>query len=195
MELGTTKGEVGDLEWLFESASTPHALILCHPHPLYGGSMLDGVLEIAAQVAKSQNISTIRFNFRGVGASTGSYDQGIGEVADLASVVKEFETRFEKITLSGYSFGAGVVLKYAADSSDNRDLLLIAPPTQNGLPELTNNVQLVVGDNDPISELSVLSSWVQRNPDRSLHVIEDADHFLAMFGLDLVDVLKRALQD
>ncbi len=195
MEIGKTKGEAGDLEWLYESASSSHALVLCHPHPLYGGSMLDGVLEIAAQVAKSRDISTIRFNFRGVGASTGAHDQGIGEVSDLASIIEEFQARFEAITLGGYSFGAGVVLKYAGESSDNRDLLLIAPPTQNELPDLTNNVQLIVGDSDPISGVKVLSNWVQGNPDRSLHIIDDADHFLGMFGPDLVDVLQRALQD
>lgn len=193
MELGTTQGEMGDLEWMFDPAPSATALILCHPHPLYGGSMLDGVLEVASRVATSLDISTIRFNFRGVGASAGSYDEGIGEVTDLSTMVNEFESRFERLILGGYSFGAGVVLRYADQSTTHRDLVLIAPPTQSAFPDIETNVDLIVGDNDPICAVNVLSQWTHAKPDRTLHVIEDADHFLGAFGPDLVDVLTRVL--
>ena len=193
MEFGKTLGEVGDIEWMFEPASSNRALLLCHPHPLYGGSMLDGVLEVASQVAISLDISTIRFNFRGVGASAGSYDEGIGEIADLTTIVNAFESRFEQLILGGYSFGAGIVMKYAAQSTQNRDLVLFAPPTQSSFPDLDTNVDLIVGDNDPISSIDVLLEWSQGIPKRALHVIEDGDHFLGAFGPDLVDVLKRVL--
>ncbi|MCY4128653.1 MAG: hypothetical protein OXG15_05345 [Gammaproteobacteria bacterium] len=193
MEYGKTQGEIGDLEWMFEPSPSTRAMVLCHPHPLYGGSMLDGVLEVTSRVAKSLDISTIRFNFRGVGASAGSYDEGIGEVADLTTIVNEFGSRFERLILGGYSFGAGVVLNYAAQSAENRDLVLFAPPTQSVFPDLEAKVDLVVGDNDPISSIDVLSEWTYANTDRTLHVIEDADHFLGAFGPDLVDVLTRVL--
>ena len=193
MEFGTTQGEVGDLEWIFESASSAAAIVLCHPHPLYGGSMLDGVLEVASRVANSLDISTIRFNFRGVGASTGSYDEGHGEVADLTTIVNEFESRFDQLILGGYSFGAGVVLSYAAQAAENRNLVLFAPPTQSSFPDLETKVDLIVGDNDPISAIDVLSEWTHVGADRTLHVIEDADHFLGAYGPDLVDVLTHVL--
>ncbi len=195
MEFGTTEGENGDLEWMLESASSPTALVLCHPHPLYGGSMLDGVLETASRVAASRNISTVRFNFRGVGASTGAFDHGVGEVSDLANIVSKFEARFERLILSGYSFGANVVLSYAAQASEDRDLVLFAPPTQASLPDLKAKVNLIVGDNDPISSIQVLSDWTQAGTNRTLHVIDDADHFLGAYGPDIVDVLERVLAE
>ena len=193
MEFGTTEGESGELEWMFEAASSPNVLVLCHPHPLYGGSMLDGVLETASRVAVSQNISTIRFNFRGVGASTGAFDHGVGEVSDLASIVREFEARYERLILCGYSFGANVALSYAAQASEDRDLVLFAPPTQDALPDLKTNVDLIVGDHDPISSILVLSDWTRDKANRNLHVIEDADHFLGAYSTDIADVLERVL--
>ena len=195
MEFGTTQGEMGELEWMFEPASSSSALLLCHPHPLYGGSMLDGVLEIASRVAVSLNISTLRFNFRGVGASAGSYDDGIGEVSDLTTIVKAFMPRFERLILSGYSFGGRIVLSYLAQASEIHDTVLFAPPTQDAFPNLTTKVDVIVGDKDPISSVNKLTGWVQENPNRTLHVIEDADHFLAAYSPDLVDVLERVLDD
>lgn len=195
MEFGTTEGESGDLEWMFESASSPTALVLCHPHPMYGGSMLDRVLETASRVAASRNISTVRFNFRGVGASTGAFDHGVGEVSDLANIVSKFEARFERLILSGYSFGANVVLGYAAQASEDRDLVLFAPPTQDALPDLKTKVDVIVGDNDQISSIQVLSDWMQAGNNRTLHVVDDADHFLGAYGPDIVDVLERVLAE
>ena len=193
MEFGITQGEIGDLEWMFEAAESSSAIVLCHPHPLYGGSMLDGVLEVASRVAKTIGISTIRFNFRGVGASAGSYDEGVGEVADLTTIVNDFEARFDRLILGGYSFGAGIVLSYASNSETNSDLVLFAPPTQGTFPDINNKVDLIVGDNDSISSLDSLSEWTHASDDRTLHVIDDADHFLGAYGPDLEEVLTRVL--
>lgn len=193
MEFGKTQGEIGDLEWMYESAASSSAMILCHPHPLYGGSMHDDVLDIASRVAKTIDVSTIRFNFRGVGKSEGSYDDGVGEVADLSSIVSEFESRFERLIIGGYSFGASVALSFASNSQENRALVLFAPPTQASLPELKTKVDLIVGDNDPISSMDSLSKWTNASDDRTLHVIADADHFLAAYRPDLVDVLTSVL--
>ena len=194
MEFGSTQGESGDLEWMFESASSPNALVLCHPHPIYGGSMVDDVLEVAARVAASIDISTIRFNFRGVGASTGTFDQGKGEVSDLANVVYEFESQFERLILGGYSFGASVVLSYVAQTRAENDLLLIAPPTQTAMPDIETNVDLVVGDNDSISSIQVLSDWTRSSTCRNLHIIEEADHFLTAYEADIADVIQCILK-
>ena len=192
MEFGTTQGEIGDLEWMFDPASSTCAMVLCHPHPLYGGSMLDGVLEITARVAKSLDISTVRFNFRGVGASEGTHDRGIGEVSDLSSIIEQFESQFERLILGGYSFGDQVVLTYASQAVRN-DLLLIAPPTQSSLPDVSAKVDVIAGDNDPISSIDDLSAWTQVSSNRTLHVIDEADHFLGGYGPDVSDVLERLL--
>ena len=193
MEFGTTIGESGDLEWMFELASSSRALVLCHPHPLYGGSMHDGVLEIVARVAATLDISTIRFNFRGVGASAGTFDKGIGEVSDLACIVNEFDSRFDNLVLCGYSFGANVVLSFTAQTASIRQLVLFAPPTQDALPDLNTKVDLIVGDHDPFSSLAVLSEWSGESANRTLHIVEDADHFLGTYSPEIVDVLKHIL--
>lgn len=193
MEFGTTHGEIGSLEWMFEPASSAIGMVLCHPHPLYGGSMLDGVLEVTSRVASSLDISTIRFNFRGVGASAGAYDEGIGEVADLSVIVNEFESRFDALILSGYSFGGSVALTYASQALINHDMLLFAPPTQNAFPDVTSKVDVIVGDNDPISAMDIVREWTEVHSNRTLHVIEDADHFLGSYGRDLAEVVEHVL--
>ena len=193
MEFGITQGDAGDIEWMFEPASSATGMVLCHPHPLYGGSMLDGVLEVASRVAKEGDVSTVRFNFRGVGASAGFYDEGIGEVADLTAIVNEFMPHWERLILSGYSFGSRIVLSYISQAPVNYDAVLFAPPTQDSLPDLTNKVDLIVGDNDPISSLDVLTAWTQARTNRTLHVVDDADHFLGAYARDVSDVLQRIL--
>ena len=193
MEHGVSQGDAGTLEWMHNPADSSHALILCHPHPLYGGSMLDGVLEIASQAAAKLDIASVRFNFRGVGASEGQHDRGEGERSDLRVIMEEFGPRYERLTLGGYSFGARVALSYAAQSESKSDLILVAPPTQGELPDLSNVVDLIVGDEDPISDAQLLQEWVDGHQNRRLHVVEDADHFLSMFDQDLSSIFLEVL--
>lgn len=193
MEYGVTKGPAGDLEWMFSEENGTEGLILCHPHPLYGGSMMDGVLDIASEVAKSLNISVVRFNFRGVGASEGSHDHGTGEVEDLKTIVTEFEPKFERLTLGGYSFGAGVTLSYAQQLPTPGRLVLFAPPTGASLPDIDAEIHILVGDSDSISSVDSLNDWALSNPQRFIHVIDDADHFIAGYRADLKEILQDVL--
>lgn len=192
MEFGKTQGEAGDIEWMFESTSTSHCMILCHPHPLYGGSMHDGVLECIARVAKTKEIATVRFNFRGVGASQGQHDKGIGEISDLAHVIEAFEGKFDRISLGGYSFGARVALNYVVETNSTLDLVLVAPPTEPALPEVDSKVDVIVGETDFISQLRTLDNWVSQT-NRALHTIEDADHFLAAYESELEAAVIEAM--
>ena len=192
MEFGKTQGEAGIIEWMFENAEQSHCMILSHPHPLYGGSMHDGVLDCMARVARAKQIATVRFNFRGVGASQGQHDHGIGEIKDLADVIQAFEAKFDQLTLGGYSFGARIAMKYVEETNSNYDLVLVAPPTDQALPNVSSNVNVIVGDSDPISQLEILTNWAEQ-PNRTLHCIDDADHFLAAFESDLETALVRAM--
>src|SRR5204863_480145 len=93
-----------------------YAALVCHPHPLGGGTMHNKVVFKVAQTLQSFNIPTLRFNFRGVGHSTGSYDEGRGEMDDVRSGLEFLSRRYSGIPviLSGFSFGAYVGLRVAA---------------------------------------------------------------------------------
>lgn len=192
MQYGTLTGDAGVIEWMFEDTASSHCLVLCHPHPLYGGSMQDGVLECMARVAKNNDIASVRFNFRSVGASEGQHDQGRGEISDLAHVLQAFGGKFERVTLGGYSFGALVALNFTAETKSTYDLILVAPPTNQPLPNIGTKVSVIVGDVDPISQMQTLEDWTT-GLSKHLYCIDDADHFLAAFDTDLEVAVSSAL--
>ena len=193
MEYGETNGPDGRLEWMFDQQESDQGMILCHPHPLYGGSMLDGVLDIASNVAKQLGISVVRFNFRSVGASEGAHDHGTGEVDDLKTIVAEFKPQFEHMILGGYSFGANVALNYVERHCDDSKLIVFAPPTANLSADIDNEIHVLVGDADTISSADAIRLWAGSNSKRTIHEIEDADHFLAGYPYDLKEILQRVL--
>ena len=105
-------GPEGQLEGLLVLRESRMGAVLCHPHPLYGGSMHDTLLGSLHTAIASQNCSTLRFNFRGVGSSDGDHDKGDGEVSDLVAAVDYLHSKGSgEIILAGYSFGAAMCLK------------------------------------------------------------------------------------
>src|SRR5437867_9908494 len=112
-------------------ASPGGGIVVCHPHPLYGGDMDNPVVIRVAEVAESLGIATLRFNFRGVGASTGQHGGGEAEVEDIKAARAAMAERLpagSAIGLAGYSFGAAVAARVAATTSDLPALALVAPP-------------------------------------------------------------------
>jgi alpha/beta superfamily hydrolase len=106
-------------------------LVLCHPHPLYGGDMDNPVVRRAAEAAAGAGLITLRFNFRGVGASEGSHGGGDGEQDDVAAALGLLAERLpgaRPLGLLGYSFGAWVAARVAAGRTGLAGLCLIAPP-------------------------------------------------------------------
>lgn len=106
-------------------------LVLCHPHPLFGGSMEDSRLRAISSAAVSKGFNTLRFNFRGVGKSEGSFGQGIGEIQDTLAAVRYLRqhshTDNSRIALLGYSFGGAIALAAAMDA-DPAALVIISAP-------------------------------------------------------------------
>ena len=161
--------------------------VITHPHPLYGGDMHNNVVMTARDAALSHGFSSLRFNFRGVGASDGLHDSGAGEIDDLASVLDQAG---EQPIILAYSFGAWV----AAGLLARRQLpcILIAPPndmftfpTLKGLP-----VWAVVGAHDQFCNLQALEASLDAG---RLTVIPGIDHF--WFGREsvLLAYLDRTL--
>lgn len=111
-----------------EATTTPYVGIICHPHPLYGGDFNNKVAYTLSRTCLDAHMPALRFNFRGVGESTGQYDHGRGETADTLAAIAWVQHRYPKakIVLAGFSFGGGVALAAALDSSACVALVTVA---------------------------------------------------------------------
>lgn len=124
------QGAAGDLQLQVDrpaqfDANNPVVLI-CHPHPLHGGSLQNKVVHMLAKGFNDNGLATIRFNFRGVGRSQGVFDHAEGEADDVLSIVGYLRQSIDKIWLAGFSFGAYVAARaYKAIQAER--LLLVAP--------------------------------------------------------------------
>jgi alpha/beta superfamily hydrolase len=129
-------GPAGELQVLVETPVTgegeplavPAFAVVCHPHPLYGGTMDNKVVYTVARAFEQLGAPAIRFNFRGVGASSGSYDEGRGESADALAIIAFGRQRWPQapLWLAGFSFGGAVAARIAAEARAQR-LVLVAP--------------------------------------------------------------------
>jgi alpha/beta superfamily hydrolase len=174
---------VGELEAIFtESAGARSGIVICHPHPQYGGSMHDGVVGTVESVAQRSGFTTLKFNFRGVGASAGRYDDGTGEIDDALAAATWLRERIgaKPLWLAGYSFGSNVVWRALSRAGEVAGVLLIAPPV--GLMDFSArpgvNVSVIAGDADDFVDGTELGRWGRAlNPPARIDFIEGADHF------------------
>ena len=169
--------------------------ILCHPHPLYGGSMDDAVLDIARARFAAQGRGTVLFNFRGVGMSGGRHDGGAGEVDDVLDVARWLDENHavDALALVGYSFGSSVAWRALPDLPGGTKAVLIAPPLGGmAYPPLPDAVgAVIVGDRDPFLDAGALDRWLAAQTGVGRIVIAGADHF---FG-QAADALAEALDE
>jgi alpha/beta superfamily hydrolase len=158
-------------------------VIVCHPHPLYGGSLKNKVVHILAETFNAMGMLSISFNFRGVGKSGGHFDHGVGESDDLLAVAQFFRARQPQapLWLAGFSFGAYVALRAHQRLGAER-LLLVAPPVTMfdfaELPEVEIPWMVIQGGKDEIISPEAVSHWVAARPNRpDYRWMADADHF------------------
>lgn len=174
--------------------------VVTHPHPLYGGSMYNQVVEILTTVYQEKGFSTLRFNFRGVGSSQGDYDQGKGEKEDVRSALHYlYERGKSEFDLAGYSFGAWVNAKIMDSEPVINRIVMVSPPVAfldfSSLTPSPKIKVVVAGERDEIAPADrirdLIATW---NPAAHFEVIEGADHFY--FGrIDtLYSVLSRAIR-
>jgi len=175
--------------------------VVCHPHPLYGGSMYNNVVEAALEAFWRKGFATLRFNFRGVGESEGSYGGGAGEAQDAASAVNWMRTQpgleGASMVLAGYSFGAAAAWQGAPQDGPLDALVLIAAPLRmmdtQAAPS-AGRIVLIGGSNDsfcPAAELEQLCAALGTRA--SFRVIEGADHFFGGYEDDVTAALKEML--
>jgi len=170
--------------------AAPGGVVICHPHPLYGGDMDNPVVVRVAEVCREVGLATLRFNFRGVGDSTGQHGHGRDERHDVAAALTYLSTLLPAGTplgLAGYSFGAAMAAQVAGEPSGVPQLsavALIAPPLARtgdepfaALAPLAIRLLLVAGDRDEYCPLAALQALGRQLPSAELKVIEGANHF------------------
>ena len=187
------------LEGLLHPGNSGRGVVITHPHPLYGGDMHNPVVESIARAYRSKDYTTLRFNFRGVGNSRGSYDDGPGEMQDVLSAVSFLkENGSDPIDLAGYSFGAWVIALLGCSYSSKGNLLMVSPPVAfidfRNIDPLPCLKLVVTGDRDEIAPAgriqTMIADW---NPESQLVKIECADHFYTGALAKLETVISNAL--
>ncbi|MFO7604060.1 MAG: alpha/beta hydrolase [Gammaproteobacteria bacterium] len=178
-------GAAGDLQLQVDTPTTVDArqpvVLLCHPHPLYGGSLQNKVVHMLARGYNDNGLTTVRFNFRGVGKSAGVFDHGEGEGDDLHTIANYLRQTIDRIWLAGFSFGAYVAAR-AYEAIQAERLLLVAPSVTLYDMSAINNIHIpwsvIQGSDDEVIAPTAVKAWLalQRRPPR-LHWLEGAGHF------------------
>lgn len=159
------------------------AVVVCHPHPLYGGNMHNNVVCSIADTFFENGFTTLCFNFRGVGASTGVFDNEQGEQEDVISAVAYLKEKgFEQIWLAGYSFGSKITALVVSNSIEIEEHIMVAPPAAfmsfDDVDQLPQTHLVITGANDEIAPPEKIEEHFQRwgiNP--QFEVIQSCDHF------------------
>jgi alpha/beta superfamily hydrolase len=171
--------------WHFPDEKGPMpAVVVCHPHPLYGGNMSSNVVFGICQALTEKGMAALRFNFRGVGKSGGQFGEGIGEQEDVKAALDfTLSTEVidkERIGLSGYSFGGGVALPVALRDERVKRLALVSPALAEGGWEALKGYDkpkfVIVGENDFVVPMDRFSKLAGAMPEQ-YRIIAKADHF------------------
>jgi alpha/beta superfamily hydrolase len=206
IERATINGPAGPLEAIIEDAQTGNEpesryAVVCHPHPLFGGTMDNKVVTTLARAMHEAGIPTLRFNFRGVGKSAGAFDGGMGETADAVAVAAAGALRWpgRKLVIAGFSFGAYVALRLAQELDATR-LITVAPPVDrfdfSGLEAPACPWLVVQGDADDVVDPHSVIHWVSSlNPRPQLVVMPGVGHFFHGRLHELRDAARGAVID
>jgi uncharacterized protein len=183
-------GSAGQLEALLNSgaADAKYAAVVCHPHPLYGGTLHNKVVFHAMKALNAQGMPVLRFNFRGAGLSHGEHDRGAGEIDDVRAALDFLDREFHlPIVFAGFSFGAAIGLRAAVPDPRVPALISLGTPISpvddrsyeyDFLVPCTKPKLLVSGSRDQFASPAKLQALVQRLAEpKKLVIIEAADHF------------------
>jgi len=187
------------IQGLLQTKPGDKGVVITHPHPLYGGSMHNNVVESLVHAYQQAGYATLRFNFRGVGSSQGEYDHGQGEQEDVKTALHYLAEQGKNVVdLAGYSFGAWVNALARPEGDIVHRMVMVSPPVaflDFGPPQSIPQLRLVVaGSRDEIAppELiqTILPNW---NFSARLEIIEGADHFYGAYTEKLESILTDYL--
>lgn len=200
-------GPAGRIEAAFDppdanAPALPVLAIVCHPLPTEGGTMHNKVVTMAARALRELGIATLRFNFRGVGQSEGTFGDGVGESEDLRAVAAWARQRHpdKALWLAGFSFGAYVSLRLAVELRAGA-LISIAPPVGrswdfSGIAIPSAPWLVIQGETDEIVDPHAVYAWIASLP-RQPHLVRmpDTSHFFHRKLMDLRGALKHGVRD
>jgi alpha/beta superfamily hydrolase len=203
----TLHGSAGRLEallWVPKPQHTRLAAVVCHPHPLYQGTMHNKVVYQCAKTIESLGIPVLRFNFRGVGTSEGSYDRGRGEEDDVRAALDHLEAEFPgfRLIVAGFSFGAWVSLRRGCLDPRVEELVGLGLPIDDrklGFDYLTTCTKpkvLIQGEDDQYAAKTHFESFVQTFHPHAASAtrvvfIPAADHFFTGHLDEMADAVRR----
>jgi uncharacterized protein len=200
----TLFGPAGALEALTsvpdQDTARTGVAVICHPHPQHGGSMHNKVVTMIARSLQELGLATVQFNFRGVGASAGSYDDGRGETDDLLAVaawVQRVRAQ-DALWLAGFSFGSYVAARAAAQLPV-RQMISVAPPV--GRWDFTTLVSplcpwmVIQGESDDVVDPEAVYAWVAAQPEPpTLTRMPNTGHFFHRRLMDLRGAIKNGVR-
>lgn len=190
----------GQLEGQYKAIDKNKVVIITHPHPLYGGDMYNSVVHTMTRTFQQLACSTLRFNFRGVGKSSGKYDDGIGEQDDIKSAINFLRDKgYSRCVLAGYSFGSWVIYNLAASNAEKFDMVFVSPPVDfinfENSQALESLKMVLVGSRDEFASLASIERIVPKwNPGAHLEIIEGADHFYSGYLEQIENALTNVFQ-
>lgn len=178
----------------------PLIAIVCHPLPTEGGTMHNKVVTMAARSLRELGAATVRFNFRGTGASEGAYDEGDGECEDLRAVARWVRAQRpgDTLWLAGFSFGAYVSIRMAAELGPAL-LLSIAPPAGRWDFDAIDTPRMpwlvIQGEADEIVDPEAVYAWLAKlGADAELVRMPDTSHFFHRKLMDLRGAIKHGVK-
>ncbi len=182
----TISGACGAIESRFSPApdETAPCVLICHPHPQHGGTMNNKVVTTIEKAMQMLGLTTLCFNYRGVGNSAGEYGHYTGEIADAKSVLAWLRAQRpnSQYWLAGFSFGAFIAASVANTDHNIAELLSIAPVLKHSdylaLTNIHANWHIVAGDSDDFVSTSELDVFLTEHPlAPSLHIVPTCEHF------------------
>ena len=195
-------GRLESLFWAPANGKPPIAAVVCHPHPLFGGTMHNKVVYQVARTLDRLGIASLRFNFRGVGLSTGAHDRGRGEGEDVQAAIEFLAAEFPGVPmlLAGFSFGAWVGLRIGCAEKRVAELIGLGAPVNDSkfdyLAACSKPKLLISGEQDQFCNPESLNKLVESLPPASRNatrvvIVPGVDHFFA----GKLDDLDAALSD
>jgi uncharacterized protein len=197
------QGPAGKLEALLEEpedGNPAEACLVCHPHPLFGGTMHNKVVYRIARGMRRSGAVVLRFNFRGVGASEGAHAGGAGEVEDARAALEFLRARYPALpySLAGFSFGARVIAKLGCSLDAPERLIAVGFGTRRGSSDYLSTctvpkyfIQSTIDEHGPKEELE--AAFVHFAEPKQLQFIEAGDHFFAG-ALDQLEAAVAAIR-
>jgi uncharacterized protein len=185
------------LQGKLAEGSADRGVVITHPHPLYGGNMDNPVVIETARAFSRKGFTTLRFNFRGTGGSTGMYDNGQGEQSDVITALSFLKDRGCKaLFLAGYSFGSRINASVVAGGSDITDHIMISPPVAfmsfDDIAVLPSTGLIITGQIDEIAPPKRIQAHIDRwGITPQFDIIPGCDHFYDK----RLDSIQKSLSD